>query len=85
MGSCNSPSVCVPALPAVRIAMTAPCGILQVPIYVYLSNAEMGKGRGFSPISKYGEKFAKAAKDRPRRRPVRLLYTGGNHYDLLVK
>ncbi len=40
---------------------------------------------GFVAIQKYGEKFGKAGKDWQRRRPVRLLYTGGNHYDLLIK
>ena len=60
--------------------------MLRVPIFVYLSSAEAGRGsQGYSPIQKYGEEFTKAGKDRPRRRPVRLLYTNGNHYDLLVK
>lgn len=60
--------------------------MLRVPIYVYLSNAEAGRGGiGFIPIQKYGEKYAKATKEYPKRRPVRLLYTSGNHYDLLVK
>ena len=60
--------------------------MLHVPIFVYLSNAEAGRGgAGFIPIQKYGEQYTKAGKDRPKRRPVRILYTSGNHYDLLVK
>jgi hypothetical protein len=60
--------------------------MLSVPIYVYLSASEAKRGRaGFSPIQKYGEQYAKPGKDRPRRRPVRLLYSSGNHYDLLVR
>lgn len=55
--------------------------MLRVPLYVYLTKT----GEGFIPIQKYGEKYAKAGKDWPRRRPVRILYTNGNHYDLLVK
>jgi hypothetical protein len=60
--------------------------MLQVPIYVYLSSAEAGKGgRGFAPIQRYGEKFSKGtSKGKKGRKPIRLLYTGGNHYDLLV-
>ncbi|CAG9462759.1 unnamed protein product [Pedinophyceae sp. YPF-701] len=62
--------------------------MLRVPIYVYLSESEMGAdSTGFVPVQKYGEQFAKAAKDgsRKARRPVRLVFTGGNHYDLLLK
>jgi len=60
--------------------------MLKVPIFVYLSNSEVGTGKsGFTVIQKYGEKFTKKTKDAPRRRPVRILFTGGNHYDLLIK
>ena len=64
-------------------ACLPPPAVLHVPIYVYLANAAAGRG-GFIPIQKYGEQYTKATKDRARRRPVRLLYSNGNHYDLLV-
>lgn len=58
--------------------------MLKVPIFVYLSNS--GKGvHGFTPIQKYGEKYLKTGKDWKKRRAVRLLYSNGNHYDLLLK
>ena len=56
--------------------------MLKVPIYVYLPK---DSGDGFIPIQKYGEKYSKAGKDWKKRRPVRLLYSNGNHYELLVK
>lgn len=60
--------------------------MLEVPIYVYLSSEEYGvKGPTYQPIQKYGQQFAKSRKGHKARRAVRLLYTGGNHYDLLVK
>lgn len=40
--------------------------------------------RGFVPIVKYGEEFEVAKKGRKERKPVKLLYSGGNHYDLLL-
>jgi hypothetical protein len=36
------------------------------------------------PIVKYGEEWAEPRGGRAPRRPVSLLYTGGNHYDLLL-
>lgn len=39
---------------------------------------------GYSPLYKVGEKFAKAGKDWKKRKPVKLLYSNGNHYDLLT-
>ncbi len=59
--------------------------MLKVPIFVYLSDSEYGGSGGFTIIQKYGEKYRKMTKDAPARRPVRLLFTGGNHFDLLVK
>lgn len=60
--------------------------MLKVPIFVYVANAEAGKrGPGYIIIQRYGEQYTKAGKDHPKRRPVRLLYTNGNHFDLLVK
>lgn len=61
--------------------------MLQVPIYVYLSSEDsnLSGSTKYQPIQKYGQQYAKARKDHKGRRPVRLLYTGGNHYDLLVQ
>ena len=56
--------------------------MLKVPIYVYIAE---GGGSTYNPIYKFGENFSKAGKDWAKRRPVRLLYSNGNHYDLLVK
>ena len=55
--------------------------MLKVPIYVYLAQ----NGNEFTPIQKYGEKYTKPGKDWVKRRPVRLLYVNGNHYDVLVR
>lgn len=41
-------------------------------------------GTGYIPIAEYGAEFVKPAKDRKARKPVRLLYNGSNHYDLLI-
>jgi hypothetical protein len=59
--------------------------MLAVPIYVYVPESEAQRGghanlSGFVPLVKYGEEYVARG-----RRPVRLLYTGGNHYDLLLK
>jgi hypothetical protein len=61
--------------------------MLKVPIFVYLSDAEYGGGGSgsFTVIQKFGEKYRKPTKDSKGRRPVRLLFTGNNHFDLLVK
>jgi len=61
--------------------------MLKVPIYVYISREEQGTGSGYVPLTKHGEKFSKPSKDGSKkgRKPVRLLFTGGNHYDLLLK
>ncbi|GFQ06632.1 otu domain-containing protein at3g57810 [Phtheirospermum japonicum] len=55
------------------------------PIVVYIPEHENGGwGSGFIPIQEYGSEFRKVVKkDRPQN-VVRLLYTGSNHYDLLV-
>jgi len=49
--------------------------MLKVPLVVYLEDAT--GGHGYRPIAKFGEDFK-------TRRPVRLLYINGNHYDLLL-
>lgn len=41
-------------------------------------------GNGFIPIAEYGSEFSKQSKKGKQRMPVRLLYSGKNHYDLLV-
>eukprot|EP00884_Botryococcus_braunii_P009918 jgi/Botrbrau1/18928/Bobra.177_2s0080.1 len=59
--------------------------MLQVPIFVYQSAEERGSTEwGYYPIVKYGEAFQKPHQGKPGRKPVHLLYTGGNHYDLLL-
>eukprot|EP00246_Nothoceros_aenigmaticus_P015638 TRINITY_DN6627_c0_g1_i3.p1 TRINITY_DN6627_c0_g1~~TRINITY_DN6627_c0_g1_i3.p1 ORF type:complete len:241 (+),score=33.67 TRINITY_DN6627_c0_g1_i3:112-834(+) len=58
------------------------------PIIVYIPESEAKGGAkwgsGFIPIAEYGSEFTKASKDRKARKPVRLLYNGSNHYDLLI-
>lgn len=55
------------------------------PIMVYIPEQEHGgRGSGFIPIAEYGAEFRKGSKNRKARKVVRLLYSGGNHYDLLV-
>ena len=39
---------------------------------------------GFQVLIKFGEKYRRKGRKHAARAPVRLLYTGGNHYDLLV-
>jgi len=59
--------------------------MLKVPIFVYLSESEYGGKGGYSCIQKFGERYRKPSKDGKGRQPVRLLFTGNNHFDLLVK
>eukprot|EP00897_Mesotaenium_endlicherianum_P004144 jgi/Mesen1/3758/ME000205S03021 len=58
------------------------------PITVYIPESEAKKGAkwgtGYIPIVEYGSEFSKPSKERKGRKPVRLLYNGSNHYDLLV-
>ncbi|OIT19071.1 PREDICTED: OTU domain-containing protein At3g57810 [Nicotiana attenuata] len=55
------------------------------PITVYIPEQEHGgRGSGFIPIAEYGAEFRKGSKNRKARKAVRLLYSGRNHYDLLV-
>ncbi|KAA3464852.1 OTU domain-containing protein [Gossypium australe] len=55
------------------------------PIVVYIPEHEHRKGgTGFIPIAEYGSEFRKGfGKGKPKK-VVRLLYSGRNHYDLLV-
>jgi len=43
-----------------------------------------GRGNGFIPIAEYGLEFAKNSQNWKKKAPVRLLYSGRNHYDLLI-
>ncbi|KAL8036694.1 hypothetical protein ABFX02_12G175400 [Erythranthe guttata] len=43
-----------------------------------------GRGSGFIPIQEYGSEFHKSWRKEKPKQAVRLLYTGRNHYDLLV-
>ncbi|KAJ4761386.1 Cysteine proteinases superfamily protein [Rhynchospora pubera] len=61
--------------------------LCRQPIIVYIPEHEhslRGTGNGFIPIAEYGLEFGKNTKQWKRRMPVRLLYSGKNHYDLLV-
>jgi len=63
--------------------------LLRVPIYVYQNAEEADPGAGewgFVPIVKYGVAYeAGDGEGKAGRKPVHLLYTGGNHYDLLLR
>ncbi|BBN11213.1 hypothetical protein Mp_5g10040 [Marchantia polymorpha subsp. ruderalis] len=59
------------------------------PIIVYIPESEAKNrgyrgGGGYIPIAEYGSDYKKPGKDRKARKPVRLLYSGSNHYDLLI-
>ncbi|KAL3676406.1 hypothetical protein R1sor_026354 [Riccia sorocarpa] len=59
------------------------------PIVVYIPEAEAKQGGrwgsgGYIPIAEYGSEYKNPGKDRKGRKPVRLLYSGRNHYDLLL-
>ncbi|XP_058215452.1 OVARIAN TUMOR DOMAIN-containing deubiquitinating enzyme 3 isoform X3 [Rhododendron vialii] len=50
-----------------------------------LLHSRGGLGSGFIPIAEYGIEFSKGSrKGKKPRKVVRLLYSGKNHYDLLV-
>ncbi|XP_010262736.1 PREDICTED: OTU domain-containing protein At3g57810 isoform X2 [Nelumbo nucifera] len=60
--------------------------LCQQPIIVYIPEHEHrvgGRGTGFIPITEYGVEFSKTSKGKPRK-VVRLLFSGRNHYDLLI-
>ncbi|XVF08235.1 hypothetical protein REPUB_Repub06bG0209000 [Reevesia pubescens] len=57
------------------------------PIVVYIPEHEHRKGgwgSGFIPIAEYGAEFRKGPRKGKPRKVVKLLYSGRNHYDLLV-
>ncbi|XP_068644225.1 OVARIAN TUMOR DOMAIN-containing deubiquitinating enzyme 3 isoform X1 [Aristolochia californica] len=61
--------------------------LCRQPIVVYIPEHEHSartRGNGFIPISEYGAEFRKAHKGGKPRKTVKLLYSGSNHYDLLV-
>nr|GEX55877.1 ulp1 protease family, C-terminal catalytic domain-containing protein [Tanacetum cinerariifolium] len=68
----------IPTLPFV-IRHTKALLILGV-----LQHTEAGYGSGFILIAEYGADFAKASGKGKAKKAARLLYSGGNHYDLLV-
>lgn len=60
--------------------------ILRRPIVVYIPAAKAKSTQsnsGYVPIQTYGAEHAANKKGKPRA-PVRLLYNGENHYDLLI-
>ncbi|KAI4303797.1 hypothetical protein MLD38_039390 [Melastoma candidum] len=60
--------------------------LCRQPIIVYIPEHEHkggGWGSGFIPIAEYGSEFRKGSRNR-KKVSVRLLYSGRNHYDLLV-
>lgn len=61
--------------------------MLEQPIVVYRPEREArGKGKGFVPYVYYGAEHARASGGAKKpKKPVCLLYSRGNHYDLLVK
>ncbi|KAI3667090.1 hypothetical protein L6452_42135 [Arctium lappa] len=61
--------------------------LCRQPIVVYLPEHEHmhgGNGSGFIPIAEYGAEFGKGSRKGKAKKIVRLLYSGRNHYDLLV-
>ncbi|XP_048320604.2 OVARIAN TUMOR DOMAIN-containing deubiquitinating enzyme 3 isoform X1 [Ziziphus jujuba] len=61
--------------------------LCRQPITVYIpehEHARGGWGSGFIPIAEYGAEFNKGFRKRKSKNVVRLLYSGRNHYDLLV-
>ncbi|KAJ0849566.1 putative OTU domain, papain-like cysteine peptidase superfamily, ubiquitin thioesterase OTU1 [Helianthus annuus] len=61
--------------------------LCRQPIVVYIPEHEHTRaynGSGFIPIAEYGAEFGKSSKQEKPKKAVRLLYSGSNHYDLLV-
>ncbi|KAK9069321.1 hypothetical protein SSX86_013437 [Deinandra increscens subsp. villosa] len=61
--------------------------LCRQPIVVYIpahEHTRAGYGSGFIPIAEYGADFGKSSKQGKSKKAVRLLYSGSNHYDLLV-
>lgn len=51
---------------------------------IELQHTKGGWSSGFIPIAEYGVEFSKGLRKEKARKAVRLLYSGRNHYDLLV-
>ena len=51
-----------------------------IKVFIHASQAKNAQGSGFVSIQTYGEEFAKEGK----RKAIKLLYNGENHYDLLI-
>ncbi|KAL9261810.1 OVARIAN TUMOR DOMAIN-containing deubiquitinating enzyme 3-like protein [Drosera capensis] len=60
--------------------------LCKQPITVYIPEREHknSRGSGFIPIAEYGAEYCNGSGRRKARQIVRLLYSGRNHYDLLV-
>lgn len=61
--------------------------MLKIPIFVYTATDESkaeGAPQDFKITAKFGEKYLSKRSGQQGRLPVNLLYTGGNHFDLLV-
>ncbi|KAK9168235.1 hypothetical protein Syun_000375 [Stephania yunnanensis] len=61
--------------------------LCRQPIIVYIPEHEHaggGRSASFIPIAEYGSEFSKASKNGKPRKAVRLLFSGKNHYDLLI-
>nr|GMC93763.1 OTU domain-containing protein At3g57810 [Ipomoea batatas] len=59
--------------------------LLCQPVVVYIPEHEhRGRGSAFIPIAEYGSEFCKGTRSSKPRQAVKLLYSGRNHYDLLV-
>eukprot|EP01023_Acetabularia_acetabulum_P042766 TRINITY_DN4261_c0_g1_i2.p2 TRINITY_DN4261_c0_g1~~TRINITY_DN4261_c0_g1_i2.p2 ORF type:complete len:236 (-),score=40.68 TRINITY_DN4261_c0_g1_i2:70-756(-) len=59
--------------------------MLKIPIKVYMAEKDVGgSGIGFVNISTIGEKFGKSKEGQKARKPVKLLFKDGNHFDLLM-
>lgn len=56
------------------------------PVIVYIPEHEHkhGLGSGYIPIAEYGAEYCKGLRKGKPRKVVKLLYSGRNHYDLLV-
>ncbi|XP_057741236.1 OVARIAN TUMOR DOMAIN-containing deubiquitinating enzyme 3 isoform X1 [Arachis stenosperma] len=61
--------------------------LCKQPIIVYIPEHEYtgsGWGSGFIAIAEYGSEFKNGTTNRTPKKPVRLLFSGKNHYDLLL-
>lgn len=59
-------------------------GLLIILFKIELQHTNNGRGSGFIPIAEYGGEYGKGSRKLKAKKAVRLLYSGKNHYDLLV-